>query len=118
MNSKIKIFLSNISEIGKAISSSKYNLQKYSMSWDGLLRELGQQAQKHLDHERDEEFIKAFEEWQADDFQHPWTCGIDSKHKLMHSYNIDGSLGPLRCFKCGYKQEVTEDMKKLVLGEK
>lgn len=67
---------------------------------------------------RDRRFVELFDIWQNDNMMHPWTCGNDGTHKLIVSYAEDGSLGPFRCYLCDYKQEITEDVKRLVLGEK
>lgn len=66
---------------------------------------------------RDCRFVGLFHIWQNDSAMHPFTCGNDSSHKLLASYALDGGLGPLRCYLCDYTQEITEHIKKLVLGE-
>ena len=66
---------------------------------------------------RDYQFVKLFDIWQADNMMHPFTCGNDGTDKLIVSYASDGSIGPFRCYLCGYTQEITEHIKKLVLGE-
>lgn len=53
--------------------------------------------------------------WQASKWVHQFTCGVDSNHRPLEPDRVGEHLW-LHCEDCTYRQEVTEDLLRVLRG--